>query len=65
MPQLFRRSANSVARVSIAGAIILAAGVIALAYTIDRGPWMTYVGVPRDQPVMFSHKHHVKDDGID
>ena len=65
MPQLFRRSANSIARVSIAGAVLLIGTVIAVAYTIDRGPWMTYVGVARDQPVMFSHKHHVKDDGID
>jgi hypothetical protein len=26
---------------------------------------MTFVGVPREQPILFSHKHHVKDDGID
>jgi hypothetical protein len=28
-------------------------------------PYTTYVNVPLDQPVPFSHKHHVGDDGID
>jgi len=65
MPQLFRRSSNTVFRVAIFGAVALVAGTITLAYTIDRGHWMTFVGVPRSQPVMFSHKHHAKDDGID
>lgn len=32
---------------------------------IDRGPWITDVGVAPVQPIYFSHKHHVKDDGID
>jgi hypothetical protein len=30
-----------------------------------RSPWITQVGQPVDQPVAFSHKHHVADDGID
>jgi len=30
-----------------------------------RSPYVTQVGVPVDQPVPFSHKHHVLDDGID
>lgn len=65
MPQLFRRSSNTIFRVALFGVVALVAGAITLGYTIDRGPWMTFVGVPRAQPVMFSHKHHVKDDGID
>src|SRR5579863_1101720 len=65
MPQLFRRSSNTIFKVAIAGAVALVAGAITLGYTVDRGPWMTFVGVPRAQPVLFSHKHHVKDDGID
>jgi Cytochrome c7 and related cytochrome c len=28
-------------------------------------PYTTYVDVPFDQPIPFSHKHHVGDDGID
>jgi hypothetical protein len=65
MPQLFRPSANTIAKVSIAGAVILAGAILAIAYTIDRGPWITNVGVAPEQPIFFSHKHHVKDDGID
>jgi hypothetical protein len=30
-----------------------------------RSPYVTQVGQPVDQPVPFSHKHHVTDDGID
>lgn len=30
-----------------------------------RSPYVTDVGRPVDQPVPFSHKHHVMDDGID
>jgi Cytochrome c7 and related cytochrome c len=30
-----------------------------------RSPYVTDVGRPVDQPIPFSHKHHVSDDGID
>ena len=30
-----------------------------------RSPYVTAVGQPVDQPVPFSHKHHVSDEGID
>ncbi len=65
MPQLFRPSANTIFRVSIVGALVLVCSTIGIAYIIDRGPWITDVGVPPVQPIYFSHKHHVKDDGID
>jgi len=31
----------------------------------DRGSWITSVQSAPEQPIAFSHKHHVKDDGID
>src|SRR5579884_1608699 len=65
MPQIFPRSANSFAKMSIVAVVALAGTVIALAYTIDRGSFNTDVAVVKDQPVPFSHKHHVTDDGID
>jgi hypothetical protein len=65
MAQLFRPSANSIAKFSIAAAVILVCSTIGIAYAIDRGPWITDVGVAPVQPIYFSHKHHVKDDGID
>lgn len=65
MAQVFPRGANSLAKVSIFAAVILLGLLIAAAYTIDRGSFNTNVGVAPDQPVPFSHKHHVGDDGID
>lgn len=65
MAQIFRPSANTIAKVAIAAVILLAATTLALAYIIDRGPWVTSVRIAPEQPIEFSHKHHVKDDGID
>jgi len=65
MAQLFHRSANSLAKVSIGGGLILAGSILVAAYTLDRGHYTTDVAVVKAQPVPFSHKHHVTDDGID
>lgn len=65
MAQIFRPSANTLVRVAIVGAILMAATTLAVAYIMDRGPWNTGVRVAPEQPIEFSHKHHVKDDGID
>ncbi len=65
MAQLFPRSANSISKISIAGAVLAAGGLITFAYAMDRGNYITDVKVVKDQPVPFSHKHHVGDDGID
>jgi len=65
MAQIFHRSANSLAKVSIVGALLAAGGILWAAYRLDQGAFNTDVGVAKDQPVPFSHKHHVGDDGID
>src|SRR5712672_1559295 len=65
MAQIFHRSANSVAKVSIVAGLLLLGGTIWAAYKINAGTFITDVDVARDQPVPFSHKHHVGDDGID
>jgi hypothetical protein len=65
MAQIFPRSANSLAKVSVVGTGLLICGILGAAYSIDRGHFITNVGVAPDQPVPFSHKHHVGDDGID
>ena len=65
MAQLFHRSANSISKISLAVAVIGAGGLLAFAYAMDRGYYITDVKVVKDQPVPFSHKHHVADDGID
>ena len=65
MPQIFHRSTNTISKVSIVGGAIVLGCVIAAAYALDRGSFSTDVAVVKDQPVPFSHKHHVTDDGID
>lgn len=65
MAQLFHRSANSISKISLAGAVLAIGGLITIAYTMDRGRYITDVHVVKEQPVPFSHKHHVTDDGID
>ena len=65
MAQLFPKSANVHARVIIAGIVVLACGAGWATSTIYWSPYTTEVDVPLQQPIPFSHKHHVTDDGID
>jgi len=63
--QIFHRRSNTIARASLAGALLL---LILGGWTLDAvywSPYTTRVGVPREQPVPFSHKHHVRGLGID
>lgn len=63
--QIFTRSVNTIARGTLIGGILLIAVLAIGALLYVRSPWVTRVGVPQQQPVQFSHKHHVLDDGID
>jgi hypothetical protein len=65
MPQLFHRSSNTLARLSIILGLLIAGGGLMLVLEFNRTPYVTQAFVPREQPVQFSHKHHVGDDGID
>ncbi|MGD0126816.1 MAG: cytochrome c3 family protein [Terriglobia bacterium] len=65
MAQIFHRSTNTISRVSIYGAVFIAAALGYLGWAVTESPYFTDVNVPREQPVPFSHKHHVTDDGID
>ena len=65
MPQVFHPSANAIAKASVFGCL---GGVLILATVataVDFSPYVTNQGVVRDQPVPFSHEHHVHDLGID
>ena len=65
MSQIFHPSTNTISRLTIfGGAGLIVVVVLALA-AINESPYITEVGVARSQPVPFSHKHHVGDDGID
>ena len=65
MSQLFSPRANVYSRVIIAGFIIFVCVAGWATNEIYWSPYTTYVDVPFSQPVAFSHKHHVGDDGID
>lgn len=59
MAQVFRPAANTIAVLLIAllgAAPIVAVGV---GYTLMKSPYVTNEGVTREQPVPFSHAHHV------
>jgi hypothetical protein len=65
MAQLFHRSINTVARVSIIVAVVSAGLFLWAADAVYRSPYFTDVGIPREQVVPFSHKHHVNGLGLD
>src|ERR1700678_1229008 len=64
MAQIFDRSSNSLARMSLVltGVIVIALGVTL--NSLQRSPWVTRQGQRPDQPVPFSHKHHVEGLGL-
>jgi hypothetical protein len=65
MAQIFHPSTNTISRVSIFGAVFLVAALLWLLLAIERSPYVTQAGVVREQPVPFSHDHHVAGLGID
>lgn len=65
MPQYFSRSANTFARVTLLALLTFVVGVAAASYLIVRSPYETMQNVPREQPVPFSHEHHVSGLGLD
>lgn len=65
MPQIFHPSMNTISRATIFGAVFIAALLFWLASAIVRSPYATSAGVIKEQPVPFSHKHHVAECGID
>jgi len=65
MSQLFPRSANALARSSLAGVLALVLFGGWLVFTLMRSSWATKQNEFVDQPVQFSHLHHVGGMGLD
>jgi hypothetical protein len=65
MPQIFGRAANSVARAVLLSILIVPFLAIGLAYAVMRSQYVTGASITRDQPVPFSHEHHVTGLGLD
>jgi hypothetical protein len=65
MSQIFRQSANTLSKVSIFGVLALVGGLVLLAIVLSRSTYVTRAHEFIEQPLQFSHMHHVTDDGID
>src|ERR1700683_1756271 len=66
MPQIFNSDTNSLARVSIVVALaVVVGGGVALFELIANSSYATRQGDAREQPIPFSHAHHVGSMGID
>jgi len=65
MPQIFHPSTNTFSKVSIFGAVFFLAALLWAVAAISRSSYVTQTQVAREQPVPFSHKHHVNGLGID
>lgn len=64
MPQIFHPSTNTISRVTVFGALALLVAVFCTGF-LNRSPYINGRRVVREQPIPFSHRHHVSDDGID
>ena len=65
MAQIFHRSSNTLARASILGVVLLLSAVGAALMELQRSPYVTNQHIAPDQPVPFSHQHHVSGLGLD
>lgn len=65
MSQIFHPSTNTISKLSIFGAVFVVAGLLWLGAAVNRSSYVTQTFVPRQQPVPFSHKHHVNGIGLD
>jgi hypothetical protein len=65
MAQIFRPSSNTAAKVLLGLGAVAPLGIIIGLSELTRSGWVTRVGTPLEQPVPFSHEHHVNELGID
>jgi hypothetical protein len=65
MAQIFPRSANWFSKASILIVLLVVGTVLTVLLNINRLYFVNHVNIPKDQPVPFSHKHHVMGMGLD
>ena len=65
MAQIFSRHANSYVLGSIILVLVLVASLLGAADRLSRSPYVTRQDTFREQPIQFSHQHHVGGIGID
>src|SRR4249920_3244887 len=65
MSQIFHPSANTLARASILGVVLLLSSVGAAVLKLQRSPYVTGQHIAPEQPIPFSHQHHAAGLGLD
>jgi hypothetical protein len=65
MSQLFHHSANAIARFTIFGAVFVVAFLGWVGFELNGSAWVTRITQQRQQPIPFSHEHHVGGLGLD
>ncbi len=65
MGQLFKKRANSIARLTVVGVPLIGLVAAGTLFALARSDFWSHVDTPLDQPVPFSHQHHVGGLGID
>lgn len=65
MAQLFHPSTNTFSKVTIFGAVFILAAAGYIWDSVLRSSYVTQAGVVKEQPVPFSHRHHISQLGID
>src|SRR5215469_5470977 len=65
MSQIFHHSTNTFARITIFGAVFILAFLTWVFAQLDRSTYETRKDEAREQPVPFSHAHHVGGLGLD
>ena len=65
MAQIFHPISNPIAKASVVAAALIVGGLGYIIYAVNQSAYYTGINEARQQPVPFSHKHHVTDDGID
>lgn len=65
MAQIFRPRSNSIARASLVFFVLLICMSGWILHAVYWSPWTTLEMTPLEQPVPFSHKHHVFGLGVD
>lgn len=65
MSQIFPKSANAAARSSLFGVLTLVLFLGWVIFTLMRSSWLTKQNETVEQPIQFSHAHHVGGIGLD
>ena len=65
MPQIFRPYADTVVRFVLLAILVVPFLTVGIAYWISASEYVTGRSITYDQPVPFSHQHHVGGLGLD